>query len=171
MSTAAIEVPTEEITRRLTSAIGASRQRLNDPALPTGPGVYALFHIGIHTVYPASTEQPIYIGKAQAIRYRLRTHYRSLTQAVDLDAGGFLVAAIPVNGSAVASLCEELLIERFQPVWNEPPLRGFGSRPQGARRTSQTPSPWDRLHPGRTWVSSGRPAPCPELQRLAKTYR
>lgn len=169
---ATIDVPTEEITRQLASAIGAGRLRLDDSALPTGPGVYALFHIGIHPLYSASTEQPIYVGKAQTIRSRLRTHQRSLTEAVDLDASGFVAAAILVNGPAVASLCEELLIERFHPVWNETPLRGFGSHPQGSRRTSQAPSPWDRLHPGRTWVSTPRSVPCPELHQLAKkTYR
>ncbi len=171
MPAATIEVPTEEITRQLASAIAAGRHRLDDPALPPGGGVYALFHIGTHLLYPASIESPIYVGRAQAIRSRLRTHQRSLTEAVDLDAAAFVAAVIPVPRSAVAGLCEALLIERFQPVWNEPPLRGFGSRPQGARRTMQTPSPWDRLHPGRTWVTSSPSVSCPELHRLAMTYR
>ena len=45
-------------------------------------------------------------------------------------------------------LCEELLIKRYKPVWNDV-IKGFGPKVVGKERTSQQTSMWDILHPGR----------------------
>ena len=45
-------------------------------------------------------------------------------------------------------LCEELLINRYQPIWNEV-IKGFGPKVVGKERTTQQISMWDLLHPGR----------------------
>jgi len=48
-------------------------------------------------------------------------------------------------------LAEEVLLKRFQPVWNSV-VDGFGNHPPGrGRRTMRRPR-WDILHPGRPWA-------------------
>ena len=44
-----------------------------------------------------------------------------------------------------------MLIESFKPVWNRA-IDGFGNKDPGRRRKTQIRSPWDVLHPGRSFV-------------------
>jgi hypothetical protein len=48
-------------------------------------------------------------------------------------------------------LGESLLIEMFSPVWNRL-IDGFGNHDPGKGRYQQQRSPWDVLHPGRSWA-------------------
>jgi hypothetical protein len=54
------------------------------------------------------------------------------------------------------SLGESLLIEKFSPIWNTI-LVGFGNHDPGKGRYNQQRSPWDTLHPGRTWADKLQP--------------
>jgi len=45
-------------------------------------------------------------------------------------------------------LGENVLIEKFQPLWNRV-IDGFGNKDPGRRRATQYRSSWDVLHPGR----------------------
>ena len=46
-------------------------------------------------------------------------------------------------------LCESLLIDRYEPIWNKL-IDGFGNKTLGGpRRKEQQKSMWDVLHPGR----------------------
>ena len=46
-------------------------------------------------------------------------------------------------------LGENILIERFKPLWNQV-IDGFGNNDPGGRRATQYRSHWDVLHPGKT---------------------
>jgi hypothetical protein len=48
-------------------------------------------------------------------------------------------------------LGESLLIKTFGPIWNCA-LDGFGNHDPGGGRYKQPRSPWDVLHPGRSWA-------------------
>ena len=48
-------------------------------------------------------------------------------------------------------LGENILIERFKPLWNQV-IDGFGNNDPGGRRATQYRSHWDVLHPGRPWA-------------------
>jgi hypothetical protein len=48
-------------------------------------------------------------------------------------------------------LGENMLIETFTHVWNRA-VDGFGNKDPGRRRKTQLRSPWDVLHPGRSFV-------------------
>ena len=71
-------------------------------------------------------------------------------------------------------MAERSLQAMFQPVWNDGRFTGFGSRPQGAGRTShQPPTFWDRIHPGRQWAIHQLPdnhKPDRDLRRAARQF-
>ena len=48
-------------------------------------------------------------------------------------------------------LGENVLIEKFQPLWNRV-IDGFGIKTPGKGRAAQKRSSWDALHPGRKFV-------------------
>lgn len=49
-------------------------------------------------------------------------------------------------------LGENMLIERFRPVWNLV-IDGFGNKDAGDRRKTQLRSAWDVMHPGRSYTA------------------
>ena len=56
-----------------------------------------------------------------------------------------------------------MLIETFKPVWNRA-IDGFGNKDPGQRRKTQYRSPWDVLHPGRSFAQKLAESPAtPEL--------
>ena len=158
-----------------------------DPLPPkkpfAGAGIYALYYTGTHKPYPlyesVSIEnrpdhniEPIYVGKAvppgirvggsglhtpsRAILYhRLREHAASIQQVSNLSLDDFLCQYLVVDDIWI-SLGESLLIEKFSPIWNTI-LVGFGNHDPGKGRYNQQRSPWDTLHPGRTWADKLQP--------------
>jgi Eco29kI restriction endonuclease len=140
-----------------------------------GAGIYAIYYSGDFEPYKsllASEETrrglpPIYVGKAipkgssvgtksdgsrsgSALFARLNEHARSVADAVNLQLVDFSCRYITVDDIWIP-LGENLLIERFQPVWNGQ-IRGFGNHDPGAGRARQRRSEWDQVHPGRRWV-------------------
>ncbi len=142
-----------------------------------GAGVYILYYRGASPLYPpfalqdqgTQFEQPIYVGKAvpkggskggftqddsamrgTALRDRLGQHLASVSEATNLLAADFVFRALVVDEIFIP-LGENMLIERFKPVWNLV-ITGFGNKDPGQRRKSQYRSAWDVLHPGRRFA-------------------
>lgn len=110
---------------------------------------------------------PIYVGKAipkggrkgglgkdagqgAALRDRLRQHAASVAEASNLELGDFWIRHLVVDDVWIP-LGENMLIERFKPLWNRA-IDGFGNKDPGKRRATQYRSPWDVLHPGRVFA-------------------
>lgn len=53
--------------------------------------------------------------------------------------------------SAIISVVESVLINRYQPIWNTK-IDGFGNHDPGKGRYEQAKSEWDKIHPGRAWA-------------------
>ena len=142
-----------------------------------GAGVYMVYYDGSSPLYkPVSNrnragkfEQPIYVGKAipkggrkggfadddsamrgKALRDRISQHQVSIAEATNLDVDDFSFRALVVDEIFIP-LGENMLIERFRPVWNLV-IDGFGNKDPGRRRKDQYRSPWDVLHPGRRFA-------------------
>jgi hypothetical protein len=153
------------------------RSALPPPRQFSGAGIYAIYYNGTFEPYRSLLEArrdddgrpPIYVGKAipsgsstggaldQAVVgpvlfSRLREHAESIEQAINLNLEDFECRYLAVDDIWIP-LGENLLIERFQPLWNRN-VRGFGNHTPGRRRSAQRRSAWDELHPGRAWVET-----------------
>lgn len=148
---------------------------LNKTAHLVGAGVYAIYYVGDFAAYQRIKElneddrfeQPIYVGKAvpkgarkgglsfdagkgTALRARLRQHATTIKETATVAIGDFYYRALTVDDIWIP-LGENVLIEKFQPLWNRV-IDGFGSKTPGAGRAGQVRSSWDTLHPGRKYV-------------------
>lgn len=161
-----------------------------------GAGIYVIYYAGPFPAYapiradPAALDftKPIYVGKAipkggrkgglgsdsargTALRDRLRQHAASVDEAANLDLGDFWVRHLVVDDIWIP-LGENMLIERFRPVWNRV-IDGFGNKDPGQRRATQFRSPWDVLHPGRGFsrkLADGELTSDLLLQRIADYF-
>lgn len=140
-----------------------------------GAGVYAIYYTGGFAAYaPITTrntenrfQQPIYVGKAvprgarkgglgfdagngKALRDRLGQHAASISEASNLDLADFHFRALTVDDIWIP-LGENVIIEKYQPLWNRV-IDGFGNKTPGRGRATQKRSSWDVLHPGRKFV-------------------
>ncbi|WP_052756623.1 Eco29kI family restriction endonuclease [Lysobacter capsici] len=140
-----------------------------------GAGIYAIYYVGIFSPYiPVGAanvnkpfSQPIYVGKAvpkgarkgglgfdagkgRALRDRLRQHAASIEQAGNLNLEDFHYRALTVEDIWIP-LGENVVIEKYQPLWNRV-IDGFGNKDPGNRRATQYRSSWDVLHPGRAFA-------------------
>lgn len=148
---------------------------LDKTAHLVGAGVYAIYYSGDFPAYRRikelnksdSFEQPIYVGKAvpkgarkggltfdagkgTALRSRLRQHATTIKETTTVDIADFYYRAMTVDDIWIP-LGENVLIEKFQPLWNRV-IDGFGSKTPGIGRAGQVRSSWDALHPGRKYV-------------------
>ena len=155
--------------------LGAGVIPLAETAAMAGGGVYAIYYSGaLHAYWPIAErnadgrfEQPIYVGKAvpkgarkggltfdaargMALRDRLRQHAGSIDEAANLELRDFHFRALVVDDIWIP-LGENVLIEKFQPLWNRV-IDGFGNKDPGARRATQYRSSWDVLHSGRAFA-------------------
>ena len=140
-----------------------------------GAGIYVIYYSGRFAPYASirsdvtsvTFDQPIYVGKAipkggrkggltkdsgrgTALRDRLKQHATSVDEAENLKLEDFWVRHLVVDDIWIP-LGENMLIESFKPVWNRA-IDGFGNKDPGRRRKTQIRSPWDVLHPGRSFV-------------------
>jgi hypothetical protein len=145
-----------------------------------GAGIYVIYYEGGFPLYKEIAEQnrgglyrwPIYVGKAvpagsrkggyglgadpgQALFKRLNEHAASIEQAENLCIPDFQCRFLVVDDIWIP-LAESLLIEMFLPLWNRK-IDGFGNHDPGSGRRNQQKSPWDVLHPGRSWATILRP--------------
>ena len=140
-----------------------------------GAGIYAIYYRGDHPGYERLAEAnadgakvPIYVGKAipsggrkglavlsdrvegTHLYRRLREHAESVELAENLDIADFGARWLVVDDIWIP-LGETLMIQTFQPVWNQA-LDGFGNHDPGAGRYNGLCPRWDALHPGRPWA-------------------
>lgn len=150
---------------------------LSDTGHLVGAGVYAIYYTGGFTAYvPIAARnrddqflQPIYVGKAvpkgarkgglgfdagkgKALRDRLTQHATSISEASNLDLADFHYRALTVDDIWIP-LGENVVIEKYQPLWNRV-IDGFGNKTPGKGRATQRRSSWDVLHPGRKFVAA-----------------
>lgn len=158
--------PLLDEVRNLTCALEAT---LTTPPVPlaeldaNAPGAYVMLYCGDLDVYArlrrpggrddlrpiaAGGGAPLYVGSAKELRERAGRYRTKLRGCIDVHVEDMLVVAMPTASHAGALYVEGLLIAAFAPVWNEPWLSGFGSKPQGSIRTRhQRVSAWQTLHP------------------------
>lgn len=142
-----------------------------------GAGVYAIYYTGGFAAYaPVALrnagnlfQQPIYVGKAvpkgarkgglgfdagkgKALRDRLTQHASSIGEVGNLDLADFYYRALTVDDIWIP-LGENVVIEKYQPLWNRV-IDGFGNKTPGKGRATQKRSSWDVLHPGRKFVDA-----------------
>lgn len=155
---------------------------LRQPPLPLplqasfdGAGVYVIYYTGDFPSYGLVAKEnrngkynwPIYVGKAipkggrragigvsesvgPVTFKRLLEHSESIRQTENLKIEDFSCRHLIVDDIWIP-LGESLLIQRFRPVWNMY-IDGFGNHDPGSGRYNQKRSPWDILHPGRSWA-------------------
>lgn len=159
-------------------------QLLSETNSLAGAGVYAIYYVGDFPAYKRIREGnenkrfeiPIYVGKAvpkgarkgglsfdassgKALRDRLKQHAATINEANNLDLADFYYRALMVDDIWIP-LGENVLIEKFQPLWNRV-IDGFGNKTPGAGRGGSKQSQWDTLHPGRKFVAALKLAPNP----------
>ncbi len=155
---------------------------MEDTSHLVGAGVYAIYYTGTFKAYRKVKErneggrfaQPIYVGKAvpkgarkgglsfdagsgRSLRDRLRQHAGTIDEANNLHLKDFQFRALMVDDIWIP-LGENVLIEKFQPLWNVV-IDGFGNKTPGAGRGGSKQSQWDTLHPGRKFVAALNLAP------------
>lgn len=137
-----------------------------------GAGVYAIYYRGDFAPYRllSNTDHPIYIGQAAPdeasakdavgqgtkLSARLREHARNIRKVDStLNISDFECRFLIVQ-SGFQTSAENYLINFFRPIWNAETKVCFGLGKHGdssATRANKR-SPWDTLHPGRTWAES-----------------
>jgi len=153
-----------------------------------GSGIYVIYYTGDFPPYqPIATEnrnqqwrRPIYVGEAtrkggrkggvlaagpagKAIFERLGNHADSVRSAENLAIEDFWCRYLVLKDFFIP-LCESLLIDRYEPIWNKL-IDGFGNKALGGpRQRQQQKSMWDVLHPGRAGsaISPNKKYPAPE---------
>ena len=135
-----------------------------------GSGIYALYYKGNSPFYKplSKKEHPIYVGKADpkdtnaatpkaqgmGLYGRLADHSKSVTKAsATLKVEEFECRYLVVQ-SGWQTAAEDYLIDLFKPIWNSETKKVFGIGKHGdkAETRGNKRSPWDTLHPGRTWA-------------------
>ncbi|HLY97942.1 MAG TPA: Eco29kI family restriction endonuclease [Candidatus Angelobacter sp.] len=158
-----------------------------------GAGVYAIYYSGDFPLYSGLSSTmhdvkkavPIYVGKAvplgarkgglgldaeagSVLFNRLTEHAGSIQEASNLSLEHFSCRYLVVDDIWIP-LGESLLIQSFAPLWNRV-LDGFGNHDPGKGRYQQQRSPWDVIHPGRSWAE--RLQPCFRTdQQLSESVR
>ena len=163
----------EHLAESVGNALLASVPTRADLMTPfDGAGVYAIYYTGSESPYEVlgvaneglaggAVGVPIYVGKAdppgarkgsatskthRKLYERLQEHRTSVDQATNLNVTDFYFRWLVVQPIWVP-LGEQILIQKFAPVWNRIG-EGFGKHQQGGNRNEEL-SPWDTLHPGR----------------------
>ncbi|SFR78949.1 Eco29kI family restriction endonuclease [[Clostridium] aminophilum] len=185
----------ENIGNSIANVLMSNEKQKLPPEPFIGAGVYAIFYVGDNSLYKPLAEYnqdhdcmyPIYVGKAvpqgarkggiglgenqgPALQKRLGDHAKSITEVNDLNIDDFFCRFIVVDDIWIP-LAESLMISRYKPVWNSI-IDGFGNHDPGSGRKGQVQSPWDMLHPGRSWAKKlpAGPKSQSELSRLVAYY-
>ncbi len=80
--------------------------------------------------------------------------------AKNLDPADFTFRYLIVDDIWIG-LGESLMIQRYQPLWNQV-VDGFGNHDPGKGRHAGMKPLWDELHPGRPWAAKCSP---PKMSR------
>lgn len=150
--------------------IAQPRISLSNVPKTYGSGVYAIYYKGDFAPYcpVADTETPIYVGTTTPAIPNARTPYEQvpkLTSRLGRHAGNIAKATstLALHDFEFRSLvvqsgwekqAESYLIHLFRPVWNKEVqiISGFGKHGDSADTRTHGRSPWDTLHPARSWA-------------------
>lgn len=149
-----------------------------------GSGVYAIYYQGDHPLYAgiAGSETPIYVGKADPANDDASTAReqgpkltgRLLEHAGTISTAEAYADRIPRHLSSIRLadffcrrlvcatnaqlVAEKHLIRTFWPVWNSETKACWGMSKHGDAATTRANkrSPWDVVHPGRSWALDTR---------------
>ena len=176
-----------KIVGRFVSLALVAQQRTTLANIPKtyGSGVYAIYYNGPFPAYlPISrTETPIYVGQAAPatgsartpreqgpkLSNRLSEHRKNIDKAkTTLGLNDFEFRWLAVQ-SGWEKAAEDYLIHLFRPIWNNETklVFGLGKHGDSAQTRQNKRSPWDTLHPGRTWAaqSSDDAKTIPQIER------
>ncbi|WP_124982512.1 Eco29kI family restriction endonuclease [Ralstonia solanacearum] len=144
-----------------------------------GSGVYAIYYTGAHPAYASvsGTETPIYVGKADPkqadartareqgpqLYGRLADHRRMIRTVGEYAVAQGLPNALRVEDFQCRRLvcatnaqlvAERHLIGTFKPIWNNEVgiCWGISKHGDAAKTRKNKRSPWDVMHPGRSWA-------------------
>ena len=136
-----------------------------------GSGVYAIYYRGDFDAYAPlkETEHPLYVGKADPdnskaegpvgqgpqLALRLAEHARNIVRAGNLRIEDFECRFL-VIASGWQESAETFLIRLYKPVWNKETriCHGLGKHGDAGETRTNKRSPWDTMHPGRTWAAN-----------------
>ena len=140
-----------------------------------GAGIYAIYYRGGFKQYrelavlnKMAGSYPIYVGKAipkggrkgvdtdasldsDALFKRLQDHKKSITSTASLSISDFSYRCLILDDIWI-SLGEALVLQKYQPLWNQV-IEGFGNHDPGAGRYGGMRPSWDEVHPGRLWAA------------------
>ena len=91
----------------------------------------------------------------QALYKRLSEHAGSVGDAENLNLADFRCRFLVVDDIWIP-LAESLLVKMYSPLWNQK-IDGFGNHDPGKGSYNQQRSPWDVIHPGRSWAYKLQP--------------
>jgi hypothetical protein len=154
--------------------VAQARQPLSSITRFYGSGVYAIYYNGSFAPYTpiSKSETPIYVGQAapsmsnartpteqgEKLSGRLTEHFKNISKASStLAIKDFEFRALVVQ-SGWETAAEDYLIHLFHPIWNSETqlVYGLGKHGDAASTRSNKRSPWDTLHPGRTWAGDSK---------------
>ena len=109
-------------------------------------GVYMIYYVGETSLYgdqvSSSQTQPVYVGMSSTdILSRLTEHKKKVENAKDLVLGDFAVRFIIVDISPYASAIEGMLIEYYNPLWNQNKIVAFSFGNAGDKNNN-----WKKYH-------------------------
>jgi len=155
------------------------RTSMSELAKFYGSGVYAIYYRGDFNAYQSinGTNTPLYVGKvdpktpsAETVEQQgsklysrlVGDHAKSIRSAENLNLEDFDCRYLVVK-SAWQNTAETYLIDQFKPIWNYEIgiCYGIGKHGDSASTRANTRSPWDTLHPGRSWASRADNKPNP----------
>ena len=158
-----------------------SLRRLGELQPFSGAGIYSIYYTGPFAPYAPiaapACETPVYVGKAvppgsrkgrdelhpssnRALHTRLGQHAGSIAAAQNLDVADFVCRFLVVQPVWIR-LAEQVLLQRFRPVWNTV-VDGFGNHAPGSGRGAMRRPRWDIVHPGRPWALNLEPQEEPD---------
>lgn len=106
---------------------------------------------------------PLYIGSAMDLAERATRHVKGMIPVIDFDVRDFSVIVLPTGTYAGARYAEELLLAAYAPALNVA-VRGFGSKHQGSKRTTQKMCEFNILFPGRRGCTGAATVTADELR-------
>lgn len=166
--------------------IAQPRLALGEVPKTYGSGVYALYYKGAFAPYRPirNAETPIYVGtttpavpnartpfeQGPKLSGRLGRHASNINKATStLSLDDFEFRSLVVQ-SGWEKQAESYLIHLFRPVWNKEVqiISGFGKHGDSPDTRKHGRSPWDTLHPARSWAGRSTSDQKTEAEILAK---
>ena len=169
--------PLDKINLGLSVANAILNQRYHElPPEPfDGVGIYAIYYFGDFPLYHTNVKYnqenlngwPIYVGKAipkggrkgviattvsgKSLYNRLKKHSKTIAAVDNLRVADFKCKFLTID-SIWIPLGEQLLIDKYKPIWNSA-VDGFGNNDPGNKRYGGAIPDWHLLHQGVGWVT------------------